>query len=210
MSAMTETAYARLKRDWAKRRGTLTKGEVSALARKDTFAKRMKGFLTAAYWKREKLIASSEIVLGLVFKEWHGSPSETGNYFRDWVLFSPSVEINEKPETLLKVADALLKKENERPKDKSVLRFHDALFKPLADASYLQVPSGYAEGKLLYLSILERPFDLNDGFRLGIHPFLMNPSVSKEILFLPSEFWPEEDRKALSIGENPFMKGDKE
>lgn len=208
MTAMTETAYERLKKEWLKRRGLLTKADVSVLARKDTFAKRLKGFLTAAYWKREKLIRSSDVVLGLVFKEWHGSPAETGNYFRDWILFSPSLEINENPAFLLKTADAFLKEESARPKDKALLRFHDAIFKPLADASYLQVPPEKAEGKLVYLSIVERPYDLNDGFRLGVYPFLMNPSVSKEILFLPPEFWPEEDRKTIATGENSFTKGD--
>ena len=208
MLGMTETAYERLKNEWLHRRGLLTKAEVSVLARKDTFAKRLKGFLTAVYWKREKLIRSSDVVLGLVFKEWHGSPAETGNYFRDWILFSPSAEISENPQILLKVADTLLKGEGERPKDKVLLRFHDALFKPLADAAYLQVPSGKTDGKLIYLSVVERPYDINDGFRLGVYPFLVNPSVSKEIVLLPPAFWPEEERKAFSEGKNPFVKGD--
>ena len=192
---MEKMGFSSLKEGWERLRPLLSREDIRFIASKDTFRKRLRGFLTPAYWKREHLIKESSVVWGLVFKEWHGNPSETGNYYRDWVLFSPSTSVNEDPRLLFEAASALRNGKETPPKSKKEILLRNVLEKPLSDASYLKLPPEATGGELIYLSIVERPYDLNDGFNLGLHPLLMNPSISKEIIFLPNKYWREEEKK---------------
>ncbi len=203
---MTDNPYCLLAEHWKKRQPALDREEKRLIAGKDTFRNRLRGFLTIAYYRRDRLVEQGDVVLGLVFREWRGNPMETGNCFRDWVLFSPSTEVSLDPSILVKTADALLNAQEKAPKNRKELRFHDAMSKPLSDAAYLEVPPEITDGKLIYLSIIERPYSPSSDFRLGLWPFLVNRSISREILLLPARFWPEEQLKAYKEGHNPFWK----
>lgn len=112
--------------------------------------------------------------------------------FRSWVIFSPSLSLRNNPVKLGAIGDKLLSFMHEKKPDKSNASLYNVLNEPLSDASYLELPEDIAGGELVYLSIIYVETHLNPNFILGPNILIISPSISKEVLYLPEEYWPKE------------------
>lgn len=174
-------------KSFQERQQFLSKEEIRYIAQKDTFPKRLRGFLTRAYYQKDKLIKRGQIVYGYVYKEWSQDVEGNVDPF-SWVLISPERKIMENPsifqKTAAKLQDfSLLPGGNRREK-----LLKNQLNEALSDAPFEELPQSLTEGHLIYLCKLQRPLALVSFFHLGLNLFLFNPSISKQILFLPERY----------------------
>jgi len=179
---------------FAKRRAFLSKEELLKITQKDTLRRKLQGFLTHDYHQRSKVVLEGEVVEGLVFKEW----SEKENETLCWVLFSPSKTINEDPNILLDVGAKLVEFSKQKKVQKSEKQLQKALQNKLFDASFMELTPSLVDDKLIYLSKLEKPSQLVYQEGPGFYFFFINPSKSKEILFVP-DFLIEEGKKSVNL-----------
>lgn len=181
----TNTTYKEFQSCWNDEKKTLSKRDIALISGKDGFKNAIKGFLTADYYKRGKLIEEGQLVLGYIFKTW--SSSDVG-YCPHWVLFSPSPKVNENPQLLKDVAKSLSGC-TEVKGDKTSKALHKLLTQPLSEAKYFELPENITNGNLIYLSIVYLRPEWRNNIRLGLNPFIANQGISKEILYLPDQFW---------------------
>jgi hypothetical protein len=185
---------------WILKRASLSKEEISFIADKDTLRGKICGFMTAPYYKRTALIETSELVWAFVFREWSNDTSSNEVRHPTWLLFSPSREIQLNPAPLENISAKLLSIELDKNSSRVTKKLFKLLHEDLSDASYYEIPSEYTGGVLCYLSIVYVEHHLNPFFRLGYNYILMNPSVSKEVLYLPERFMSEEYKTAYFNG----------
>lgn len=163
------------------RKVTLSKEELQRIAQKDTVRRKLQGFLTHDYHQRSKVVLEGQTVEGLVFKEWSDKREGTSCL----VLFSPSKVVNANPDILLGIGDKLLAFSREEKPQKSEKRLQKAIKDRMFEASYMEIPERFSDGNLVYLSKLEKPLHLLSNEGPGAYFFFINPSNSKEIIFVP-------------------------
>jgi hypothetical protein len=187
--------------DWLLKRAALDKEEIAFVAGKDSFRGRLRGFLTHAYYQRTSLIKTSEIYLAYVFQSWTNDVEQKGDSYPTWLLFSPEKEMNQNPILFKEISAKLLslKESKEISKDEKELQKY--LQEYLSDVSYFELPHSCSLNHFVYLSIVDVPLLRVPNFHLGLNLILANPSVSKEVLYLPEKEWPEDFLKAYSQGE---------
>lgn len=191
------TTYKEFQSQWEEEKKTLSKRDIGFISGKDGFKNAIKGFLTSDYYKRGKLIEDGQLVLGYIFKSWFASPNDYSPY---WVLFSPSPKVNENPKMLKDVANRLscFKPLTGDKTSKKLSRILDG---PLSDAQYFEIPESLTDGNLIYLSIVYLRPEWRDKIILGLNPFIANQGVSKEILYLPDQFWSDYFKQAYNNNE---------
>ncbi len=179
---------------------SMSKQEFSFLAGKDTFRGKCFGFLTKQYYQRTRLLREGQLVYGYAFKAWTNDmdPSRT---FPSWVLFSPEEIFSYDPDVYIQIANNIQKlcdgEAKEDNKNKELKKFKSALIEELSDPNYVKVPTQFSEGHLVYMStIYVRPNQLPI-FRLGLSVIIMNPNISKEVLYLPQKYMTKETSKML-------------
>lgn len=152
---------------------------------------RLHGVFTRDYWRRKDLFKKGEIVFGYAFKSYQLNVDDESD-FPIWVLLSPHQSYAEDPsryEEILEKINAFLEK---KPHGKKEKRLYSLLSGELSEPKYVELPSEWSHDILVYLcSTYVRPIHIYD-FRLGILPFLMLPSETKEIMILPVKYWTEE------------------
>jgi len=187
-------ALDNLQNNFVEKRLSFKKNDIAYIAGKDTFKGKMLGFLTMDYYRREKLIAGGDIVYGYLFRTWTNEITYTRPYPL-WVLFSPAKEFADNPELYVDILKSLQAIELPKRGPKDLRTLHTMLNAELSEPRYYLIPEPYARGRLVYLSMLYlRPVH-NSNLRLGINPFIIAPSISKEILYLPARLWTEEFKK---------------
>jgi hypothetical protein len=196
-----EKTLADLNSSWLLRRASISKGDLAYLAYQDSFRHRLEGFLTRSYYQRKKMILTSEIFYGYAFQDWRNDESGFANEYPTWVLFSPSKEVNQNPILFLKIAANLqsIKEKKDLAKEEKALQ--KLLVEPLSDCAFQEIPLSLSLGKLVYLSIVYIHLDRVPFFRLGLNLLLSSPSVSKEVCYLPTKYWPKELENAYTNGE---------
>lgn len=188
--------YQKMNADWLLKRASLTKQEIRHLANKDSFKGGRIGFMSRAYYQREKLIQNSEIFTALAFQDYAVEVEERSETFPTWLLFSPSKEINENPAILKEILAKVASIKEIEVKDKAEKKLKSYLSEPLSDVSYFEIPPAYALGKLIYLSIVYLPLHLVPSYHLGLNLILAAPSLSKEVLYFPEENWAKDYAEA--------------
>jgi hypothetical protein len=188
--------YQKMNADWLLKRASLTKQEIRHLANKDSFKGGRIGFMSRAYYQREKLIQNSEIFTALVFQDYAVEVEERSETFPTWLLFSPSKEINENPAILKEILAKVASIKEVEVTDKTEKKFKNYLNEPLSDVSYFEIPPAYSLGKLVYLSIVYLPLHLVPSYHLGLNLILAAPSISKEVLYFPEECWAKDYSEA--------------
>lgn len=185
---------------WSLKRVSFDKSEIAYLSNKDTFQGRRLGFLTTAYHQREKLIRSSEIYFAYVFQTWTNAVSEKGTTYPTWMLFSPEKSINENPAILKDICAKVQSIRDVKPTEKNEKSLKKYIEEYLSDVSYFVIPDAYSCGHFVYLSIVYLPPQHVSFFHLGVNLILASPSASKEVLYFPEKYWPEEYRTAYNEG----------
>lgn len=186
----------KMNNDWLLKRASLSKEEISYISDKDSFRGKIHDCFTLRYHKRSELIKGSSLVYGYAFKSWTNEDIAMAYRYPSWVLFSPSKEVNDNPLLLQKTAQNLLKME--LTKENKTL--YNLVHEPLSDTSYFEIPSIYSEGKLVYLSVIYLEAHLNPDFKLGVNLLLMAPSISKEVIYLPTKYFSSEYKEEYSKG----------
>ncbi|MGM9813465.1 MAG: hypothetical protein ACI32C_00935 [Candidatus Enteromonas sp.] len=174
---------------WAKESLLLNKDERRYIEGKYSTKTKMLGCFSPSYHKRGKLVLSSQVYYGLVFKSYR-RPDSDSEYYPIWVLWSPNRKFQEDPtlyDELLPLLETRYGQKKKWRREKVELALHEKY----ADASMLLIDPGLTKGIPVYLSILYFHKDHVFDFRLGINLFLANQDVSKELLVLPERFWSE-------------------
>jgi hypothetical protein len=190
--------------DWLEKRTAFTKEDIRYIANKDTLRGRMNGFLTLPYYRREKLIRGSEIYFAFVFQDWANDLSETAPTYPTWLLFSPERKVQENPSLLRDISLKVQSIRDATPFSKEEKKLKSLVVEQLSDVSYFEIPAAYSCGELAYLSVVYRQTRLVPFFRLGLNLILANPVVSKEVLYLPERYWPEDYQNAYTQGSLVF------
>jgi len=187
-----KTNIEQINQAWLEKRVSLSKEDVAFIANKSTLRGKMLGFMTASYYKRSNLIKQSEIFYAYVFKEWTNNVGGHDPQHPTWMLFSPSRTFDEHPEKLKEIAEGLEQLEVDKGSDKNLKKLYNLINEPLSDTSYFEVPEPYNHGELIYLSIVYVIAALMPRFHLGLNLIMANRSISKEVLYFPSNYWPVE------------------
>lgn len=183
------TSFEKLKIRWLDHKDLLSKEDMKIIRKCCS-----RNFLNQAYFHRNLLIKSGQLLPGYVFRSWSGNGSNK-NYHPFWVLFSPSSKVFENPSILRDIAHTI---NNLGDFGGAVLnkKFIKLLNEPLSDASYFLVPEELTNGKLVYVSIVYLPPMVGEKLVFGYNPFIINKEISNEIIFLPDIFWDEEFKDA--------------
>lgn len=182
--------------DYVRLLPTLTKQEFAFLAGKDSFHGKCFGFLTRAYYQRSRLLREGQLVYGYAFKAWTNT-TDSSKTFPSWVIFSPEDIFSINPNLYAELADKIQLLCDSEVKDRDLKKFKALLTEELADPCYVRVPDRYSDGHLVYMStIYVRPNQLPI-FRLGLSIIIMNPNVSKEVLYLPQKYMNKQVSKLL-------------
>jgi hypothetical protein len=196
--------YSKLYHDlndaWLEKRVAFDSSEVAYLANKDTFKGKRLGFLTHAYYQREKLIRNSEIYLAYVFQSWSNAVSEKDDTYPTWMLFSPERALNENPAILKDIVAKVQSIRDVKVTEKNEKTLQNYLKEYLSDVSYFVIPDSYSLGHFVYLSIVYLPAQRVSFFHLGVNLILANPSFSKEVLYLPEKYWPSDYKTDYDAG----------
>lgn len=187
-----KTNIEQINQTWLEKRVSLSKEDIAYIANKDTLRGKMLGFMTAPYYKRSNLIKQSEIFYAYVFKEWTNNVDGPDPQHPTWMLFSPSRTFNEHPEKLKEIAEGLEQLKVDKGSSKDLIKLYNLINEPLSDTSYFEIPEPYNHGELVYLSIVYVIASLMPYFHLGLNLIMANQSVSKEVLYFPSRYWPTE------------------
>lgn len=184
--------YHELNTAWLEKRSSFDKAELSYVANKDTFAGRRLGFMTRAYYQREKMIKASDIFYAYVFQSWNDALGNAQATYPTWLVFSPDSVVNENPAILKEISAKVLSIKKMEVTDKSEKELKKIVGETLSDASCFLLPLTYSLGHYVLLSIVDLPYQHVSSFHLGLNLILANLSISKEVRYLPERYWPAE------------------
>lgn len=170
------------------KRTKLTKDEMSYLLGRDRLKGKLLGFMEGRYYKRRKLLLEGEVIYGYVFQEY--DPAKNAPYKAIWVLHSPSLEYQENPKALFEVARSIEEAQIDKKVGKILLNFMKKVKEELSEGFYIEVPSRFTGGDLVYLSIPYLKKDRFEGMRLGPNFFVAAPMISKDLWPLPASYLP--------------------
>lgn len=186
---------------WLIQRASLSKEDLAYLSYQDTFRHRLEGFMTNTYYRRKKMIMGSDILYCYVFQDWSNDERGMGDEYPTWMLFSPSSKINNNPALLKEISAKVLSIKKAEPQNKEEKELKKLLVETLSDCSFFEIPPSYSLGNLIYLSIVYLHTDHVPFFHLGLNLILSNPSLSKEVLYFPTKYWPKEVQDSYINGE---------
>jgi len=171
-----------------------TKEDLKFISGKDTFKGKLTGFLNKNYYQREKLIRNGELFYGYVFSFWRQSTNwDSPAIF--YILFSPERKIMENPFIFKKIHENLQVFLENKPQNKKERYLWNLLKNPLADAPFEEIPFSLTDGHVAYFSKLIKKQNFAISFHLGLNLIIANPTISKQILFLPEKYVTENFRK---------------
>lgn len=163
---------------------SFTKDDIKFISSKDSFKGKFTGFLTRAYYQRENVIRTGELFYGYVFSEWNIKDSAPISY----VLFSPERKLAENPSIFKKITENIQQFLDISPKDKKSKKLKNLIENPLCDAPYEELPFTLSEGHIVFFCKTFRNRSFEYSFNLGLNLFIVNPAISKQILYLPERY----------------------
>jgi hypothetical protein len=185
---------------WETTRASLSKEDIAFVSNRDNLRNKMVGFMTSGYYKRNKLILSSEVYYAYVFQQWSNDSSGNELRYPTWLLFSPALPFRSNPVAYKEISAKIQSIKEIEVSAPSEKRLKSLVSEPLSDVSYFEIPAEYSFGQLCYLSIVYRQISIVPEFRLGINLVLANKSVSDEILYFPAKYWSAEFKDAYLAG----------
>lgn len=190
------------RKSFSERQPLLTKEDVKYISGKDSFKGKVTGFLTRRYYQKEKLIRNGELFYGYVFSTWNLS-TDWDSPMIFYILFSPERKIMENPQIYKEIHKNLQVFLENKPKSKNEKRLWNLLKTPMADAPFEEILFSLTDGHVIYFCKLIQKQNFAISFYLGLNLFIANPTISKQILFLPERYETEEFRKLYE--ERKFM-----
>lgn len=192
--------YHQLNSAWIEKRASFDKKELAYLANKDTFAGRRLGFMTRAYYQREKMIKASDIYYAYAFQNWNDAVSDSQSSYPTWLLFSPDTAVNENPSILKEISAKVLSLKHIEVTDREEKELKKDIVEVLSDVACLVLPESYSFGHYVMLSVVDVPYQHVSSFRLGLNLVMANLSLSKEVRYLPERYYPAEFKGAYQKG----------
>jgi hypothetical protein len=192
--------YHELNTTWIEKRASFDKKELTYLANKDTFAGRRLGFMTRAYYQREKMIKSSDIYYAYAFQSWNNAVSNSQSSYPTWLLFSPDTAVNENPAILKEISAKVLSIKQKEATNREEKELKKDVAEVLSDVACLVLPQAYSLGHYVMLSIIDMPYQHVSSYHLGLNLIMANFSLSKEVRYLPERYYPPEFRDAYQKG----------
>ncbi len=180
--------------EFQKKQPSLTKDDIKYISGKDTFKGKFTGFLTRAYYQKEKVIRTGELFYGYVFSEWDMNSNKDSPVI-SYVLFSPERNLAEKPSIFKKIVENLQQFNDISPKDRKSKKLKNLIENPLSEAPYEEVPTTLSEGHIVFFCKTFRNRSFEYSFNLGLNLFIVNPTISKQILYLPERYMTETFKK---------------
>jgi len=191
--------WEKINSDWLLKRASFNKEDLAYLAYQDTFRHRLEGFMTRVYYQRKRMLSQSNLFLAYVFQDY-SNDFNSGSY-PTWLLFSPASEVNQNPALLKETATKVLSIKGRKDLSKEDETLRKLVEEPLSDCSFVEIPSSLSGNHLVYLSIVYVHPERIPSFHLGLALICSAPSLSKEVLYLPLKFYPDELKNAYIKGE---------
>ncbi len=185
-----------INQEWLQKRVTLDKREMSFITSRDSFRRRLVGFMTSSYYKRENLVKEGDVFFAYSFKEWTNEAQQEVFDYPTWIIFSPEKKINENPIILKEISSKVQSFCQGNPISKEGKKLKNLVNEELSDCSFFEIPASLTGGELAYLSIIYRHLNQNPNFHLGFNLIIANQSISSEVLYLPERYWNEAFKKA--------------
>ena len=133
----------------------------------------------------KKLINDSSLVYGFVYKNDYYLNGNS-NYFKSWILYSPSVKYEENPSKYSKIA-AKLHYFLENP-PKKYKHLSTKLLNNDNDFSLLELPKDVFGDKFFVFTTYQKE-KVNPSLKVGVQVCLINQKFSKKFLILPEIFF---------------------
>ena len=179
---------------FSEKQALFTKEDLKYISGKDSFKGKLTGFLTKNYYQREKLIQNGELFYGYVFSFWGQSINgDSPTIF--YILFSPERKIMENPSIFKEIHGKLRLFLDNKPQNKKEKTLWNLLKNPVAEAPFEEIPFSLTDNHVIYFCKLMKKQNFAISFHLGLNLFIANPTISKQILFLPEKYTTENFRK---------------
>lgn len=173
---------------YAQLKAQFSKEDIAYIANKDTPRGRMLGFLTSDYYRRESLIKEGSIVYGYTIRTYKIEQT-MDRLYASWLLFSPSKTINEQPNILLNILENIERIQEKKTLTSQERQIKNSLTGDLSEPKYLEIPSPYNEGHLVYLQYCEVKPHHTPNLNLGLNFIIIAPAKSKEVIYLPNRYF---------------------
>ena len=82
-----------------------------------------------------------------------------------------------------------------KPQNKKEKTLWNLLKNPMAEAPFEEIPFSLTDNHVIYFCKLMKKQNFAISFHLGLNLFIANPTISKQILFLPEKYTTENFRK---------------
>lgn len=152
---------------------------------KDNFKSKLFKVFTKGYYSRKKLISNGAIIYGYTFRI-NNFDVEKSSHLGTWVMFSPEIYFREQPEEYEKLYFKIMKEleSSNSYKDKRLIKVVKATYN---EPSYIKIPSSYCDNHIVYISYVDQYISLNKYINNGINLIYINPSITREILYVSEE-----------------------
>lgn len=181
----------KINEEFNKKRLLFTKEEMNYNSGRNTRSGFLHGIFSSSYWHRDRLIKNGSIIYGWTFKSYMNDFTGTKGY-PTWVLFSPSSCFQQDPSLYEKIYDKTKEILMTKPKTKKEKHLKSILENNLDEPTYFEIPEPYNLGYLCFISVCYvRPYHFSN-FHLGVNLIISALEISKEIVYLPQQYWSEE------------------
>lgn len=173
---------------WENAKNKLLANDIKKIGDKDTIEGKRLEFLSLRYFKRSDLIKKSSVYFAYTFKEYKPEGG-CDHHFPTWLVFSPDLEFKEHPEKLKGICDLLIDMKTRPRKEARNKKLWGILGSNFSEAWYLPLPDEITNGKPVYLQTAYCRLNSTPDLKLGLNLILANQGVSKEVLYLPQQYW---------------------
>ena len=175
---------SKVRNQFVKKRSVMNDKQIDKSLGFDSRKDKVLSLFSIRYRPAKKLINEGVLVYVYIYKISYFL-NNNSNYFKSWVLFSPSLKYEENPAEYRKISAEL----------DYFLKSHDKKFKKIIrqlennenDFSLLELPFEYFKEKV-FVSTIYTKEKVNPSLKVGVNICLLNRKVSKNIIFLPEKF----------------------
>lgn len=165
------------------KRQVLDKKEMTFLLNRETLKNKLINILSPSYFKKKQLILEGFIGVVYTYKIISGDILSEKN-IPTFTLFAPRSTLMFDKDLFLNV----IKKIEDDIVSKKTSKFLNYYKINTARPVYYKLPTKYAGDKLIYLNYVEAVRSHNSNLKLGFNYVLYAPSITKEVMYLPSRY----------------------
>ena len=174
-----------VRNQFVKKRSEMNDKQIDAILGFDSRKDKILSLFSIRYRPAKKLINEGVLVYVYIYKISYFL-NNNSNYFKSWVLFSPSLKYEENPAEYRKISAKL----------DYFFKSHDKKYKKIIrqlennenDFSLFELPFDYFKEKV-FVSTIYTKEKVNPTLKVGVNICLLNRKISKNIIFLPEKFY---------------------